>query len=196
MKTFLRAAVAALLLVGGATSASAQLPPEDQARAPRKGGARNPNMPQGPLTNDEVSRAFEAFVVTQAQAVLEMPMGDPQFAEFYRRLTFLQMVQRRYRNQRQRVLMELRRLSGPGAQAPDEAAITAKVKELDDLETQFQAQERQALIAIDLVLQPQQRGRFRIFLENMEQRKVELLMQARRGGPGPGQRPAGQAPIR
>lgn len=208
MTALLRAGVVALHLVClvfldgglGLSVASAQLPPDPAAQPPRRGGLpqdpQNPGGAMAPLNNDEVYRMFDMFVMTQAQ--MQLQLADPQFTEFFRRMTHLQNVQRRHRNQRQRVLVEIRRLVAPGIQVPDETAIAARIRELDDVEAQHQMEERQALGAIDVILQPPQRAHFRIFLENMERRKVELLMRARQGGPPPAARGgrAGQAPIR
>jgi hypothetical protein len=195
MKGLAGAALAALLIVFAPLDAAAQLPPEPQAQPMRPGGP--PPMPppgQGDqLTPQQVYQILDAFVITEAQRVLQI--GDPQFAEFFRRMQVLQMVQRRHTNQRQGLLGELRRMVGPNAPPSDEGVLMAKVRELDDLDTRFQNMERQAVMAIDMILQPHQRAHFRIFLEQVERQKVDLMMRARQGGPGrPGR--AGQQPIR
>ena len=67
--------------------------------------------------------------------------------------------------------------AGPGA--TDDARIRERVSALDELEERSATEIRQAMKALDQVLDARQQGRFRIFEEMMEQRKVELLMRAR-----------------
>jgi hypothetical protein len=140
-----------------------------------------------PLGNEEVYNLLDAFVMTRAQQVLQL--DDAQYAAFLQRMMRLQALQRQQRRQRQRLLNELRQMAGPAAQGMgDEGAIAAKVRELDDLDARMGPEERQALVDIDQVLQIRQRARFRVFLENMERQKVDLLMRVRqgaRGGPAP-----------
>jgi hypothetical protein len=78
---------------------------------------------------------------------------------------------------------------GPKApQGVDEASIAAATKAVDDLEAQMQQDEQRALGALDGVLTTRQWARFRLFLENMEREKVNLLVQAKAGGvPAPAQ---------
>jgi hypothetical protein len=174
------------LLVGlaGAGAAAQTASPDPNRGAPGRGPARRApgEMPRplSPLGNEEVYRLLDAFVMTRAQAVLQL--SDEQYSAFFQRMTRLQTLQRQHRRQRMRILNELRQMVGPrGRGGQDEEAILAKTRELDDLEAVRTQDERQAVGAIDEVLQVPQRAQFRIFLENIERQKLELLMRARQG---------------
>lgn len=59
----------------------------------------------------------------------------------------------------------------------------------------MQQDEQRALGALDAVLTTRQRAHFRLFLENMEREKVNLLVQAKGGGvpaPAPSGRGGGR----
>lgn len=122
----------------------------------------------------EVQRLFDAYVVMQAQQ--ELQLTDEQFPRFLTRVKTLQDVRRRGQMQRLRMLQELRRL----LQAPgQDDAIRAQLKALTDLDTRTGTEVRQALDGVDQVLDLRQQARFRLFEEQMERRKVDLLMRAR-----------------
>lgn len=189
-----RTAVMTGLVLAISTAAAAQLPPETQEleRPARRGGP--PPGAAGPaagLNNEQVYQLLDAFVMGRAQAALQL--SDAQFTAFFQKMLRLQTLQRQHRRQRQRLLTELRQIAGPGARGPvDESAIAAKTKELDDWEAQRVIEEQKALAEVDQVLQVRQRAVFRLFLENMERQKLDLLMRARQGGrvdsPPPGGR--------
>jgi len=141
---------------------------------PRAGGA-----PPGPMVEDgvspaEIQRLFDAYVVMQAQQ--ELQLSDDQFPRFLSRVKTLQEVRRRGQMQRNRMLQELRRLSQAGGQ---DEALRTQLKALNDLETRVGTEVRQALDGVDQVLDLRQQARFRVFEEQMERRKVDLLMRAR-----------------
>ena len=79
--------------------------------------------------------------------------------------------------ERFRIVQELRRLSND-AQA-DEAQMRDRLKALDDLDARAQAEVAKAYDAINQVLDIRQQAKFRVFEENMERRKLELVMRAR-----------------
>jgi len=181
--------------------AGAQVPPssppaaDDQApppERPNQRGARNlpGGVPAGDvLTTEQVYTLLDAFVMARAQSALQL--NDGQWAPFVQRLLRLQGLQRMHRNQRQRVLRELRQLVGPNAPPnTDDAAITAKTKQLDDLEGQIAQDEQKAVADIDQVLTVRQRAFFRVFLENMERQKLDLLLKARQRATAPPPAPA------
>ena len=153
------------------------------AAAPSSVAAQRPRAgavpPGGPQAEDGVSpaelqRLFDAYVVMQAQQ--ELQLSDEQFPRFLSRVKTLQDVRRRGQMQRGRLLQELRRLSQAGGQ---DDALRAQLKALNDLEARVGTEVRQALEGIDQVLDLRQQARFRLFEEQMERRKVELLMRAR-----------------
>ena len=159
----------------GAGRLGRQAPPRGQ-----RGGEPNPD---GPLTAPQVEQMFDNYAVVQAQT--ELQLTDDQLARFTRRFQMLQNVRRRTQRERQMKLRELGSLTaGPGP-LEDPAAVNAKVKELDDQIVVTAQQIRAAYGAIDEVLTPKQRARFRTFEFRMERKKLELLARAQaaaRGG--------------
>jgi hypothetical protein len=124
----------------------------------------------------EIQRLFDAYVVMQAQQTLQL--SDEQFPKFLARVKTLQEVRRRGQMQRGRMLQELRRLS----QAPgQDDALRNELKALNDLDVRVGTEVRQALDGVDQTLDLRQQARFRLFEEQMERRKVDLLMRARQG---------------
>jgi hypothetical protein len=122
---------------------------------------------------------FDAYVVMQAQEVLRV--SDEQYPRFLTRLKVLQDVRRRGQVERARILLELRRLTREGDAQPDEASVKAQLKALDEVDARATNEAKVALDALDQVLDVRQQARFRLFEEQMERRKVELLMRARQG---------------
>ena len=151
------------------------------APAVHAGQARGRQAPApGPLAEEgvspaEIQRLFDAYVVMQAQQ--ELQLRDEQFAMFLTRVRTLQDVRRRGQMQRGRMLQELRRLSQIAGQ--DEGPLRAQLKALADLDLRVAADVRQAMDGVDQGLDLRQQARFRLFEEQMERRKVELLMRAR-----------------
>lgn len=156
-----------ILLTLGAPAARAQ-------EAGRQGRAgRGP----GGVTPAEIQRLFEAYETMQAQDVLHLT--DAQYPMFLPRMKALQEARRRGTVDRARIVAHLSRLTA--AESPgDEAQIRAELKALDDAETRSRDEMRQAMEALNQVLDVRQQARFRVFEEQMERRKVELLMRARR----------------
>jgi len=181
----------------GAAAAAQSLPDPPQtpqgAVAPPTGGRqgqRNParaGMPPGVgagAGNAQIQQLLDAFVISKAQGQLQL--SNEQFNVFLPKLLTLQNLQREHRNQRNKKLADIRALIGPNApQEVEDSAIGAATKALDDLEAQMQQDEQRALAAIDTVLTPRQRARFRMFQEQMERQKIDLLVQARGGAPLP-----------
>jgi hypothetical protein len=81
--------------------------------------------------------------------------------------------------ERQRMLQQLRRMTAGGDDAGGEAAIQERLRELDEIDTRFAAEIRKAVESLDQVLNVRQKARFRLFEEQMERRKVDLLTRAR-----------------
>lgn len=142
-----------------------------------------PGVPAG-----EVERLMDAYAIMQVQGFLAL--DEQQFAPFLSRLRTLQQTRRRNEQARLRLLQELDRLSrGPAAQVR-EADLGERLRALQELETRSAADLQKAYEGVDQVLDLRQRARFRIFEEQMERRKLELLMRARAGG-----RPRPQRPL-
>jgi hypothetical protein len=146
------------------TSAAAFAQPARQAQAV-------PPMPLG-----EIQKLLDGYAVVQAQEYLGMT--DGQFGSFLPKLTALQDVRRRNEQERMRLLMELRRLTNARSQAP-ESEIQNRVRALRDLESKAVSDIQRAYDGIDQALDVRQQARFRLFEQEIEQRKVQLLMRTR-----------------
>ena len=168
VRVFAAVVVFAVLVMGASLSLYAQ-------GAPGRGRG---DVAPGPLAEAgvspaEIQRLFDAYVVMQAQQ--ELQLSDEQFSRFLARVRTLQDVRRRGQMQRGRMLQELRRLSQGG----QDEAIRAQLKALADLDARVSTEVRQAVDGVDQVLDLRQQAKFRLFEEQMERRKVELLMRAR-----------------
>jgi hypothetical protein len=98
----------------------------------------------------------------------------------------LQRLRRQHLMQHQRLVGELRRLTNQQPPVED-ALLEAPTKRLDDFDRQSAQEIQNAYAQIDEVLNVRQRARFRLFEENMEQRKLEILTRVLKSGqPAPG----------
>ena len=126
----------------------------------------------------EVQRLFDAYVAMQAQERLQLT--ETQYPQFLPRLKALLDLRRSSLATRQALVAELGRASAGGtAGRTDEAALGDKLRQLRAFDDQTAADLRRAYEAIDQVLDVRQQARFRVFEDQIERRKVELLMRAR-----------------
>jgi len=79
--------------------------------------------------------------------------------------------------ERFRMIQDLRRLTNEPQ--PDDTRMRERLKALDDLDVRSQAELTKAYDAINQVLDVYQQAKFRVFEENMENRKLALVMRAR-----------------
>jgi Spy/CpxP family protein refolding chaperone len=121
---------------------------------------------------------FDAYALVQAQKALRL--SDEQYQRFFMRMSRLQDVRRQHMQRRMRLLNELRRQWTPES---DEAELVALTKQLDDLETTYDAEHRTARRALDDVLTPRQMAFFRFFEEDMERQKIEFITRSRQKVP-------------
>ena len=135
----------------------------------RRGGAAEGVAPS------EIQRLFDAYVIMQAQQALQLT--DEQYPKFLGRVKALQSARQRGLAARVRILREIRRLSD--AASVDDTQARAQIQALADLDVRTESEVRDALAGVDEVLDVRQQLRFRLFEEQMERRKVELLMRAR-----------------
>lgn len=132
----------------------------------------------GAASPAELQRLFDAYVLVQAQDTLQLT--DTQYPQFLARLRALQDVRRRAQAERSRLIAELRRLADRGRDdASTRDQIPDQLKALRDLESRRQSEEQHAIEKLDEVLEPVQQARLRVFEEQMERRKLELLVRAR-----------------
>jgi hypothetical protein len=127
------------------------------------------------VTPFELQRLFDSYALLQAQEQLKI--GDEQYTKFLPRFKALQDVRRQALQQRTRVLNDVRRLL---AEVPsDEGLIKDRLKQLQDIDGRGDEEARKAYEAIDQVLDVRQQAQFRLFEEQMERRKLELVTRAR-----------------
>jgi hypothetical protein len=136
-----------------------------------------PATAQSGVSPAEVQQMFDAYALVQAQQVLKL--RDDQYPKFLTRLRTLQAVRRRAENQRLRIVNELRRATQAADGQVDEAMIKDRLKTLNDLGASVATEVQQAQNDLDEVLDLRQQARFRVFEEEIERRKVELVVRAR-----------------
>ena len=141
-----------------------------------------PNRAQGELSPAEVVGMLDAYALVQAQNALQL--NDSQYGAFVGRLKALQETRRKNQRARNQVVQELRRLTGQQAATLDEAAVRDRLRALRELDERSAADLRRAYDALDEVLDIRQQARFRIFEENLERRKMDLLLRARQRAAG------------
>jgi len=138
-----------------------------------------PNAPAqaGNMSPAEIQKLFDAYIVVEAQRALEL--SDTQYPQFIAKLRLLQDARRRNQQERMQLMQRLQRMTAPRAPAVDTAAIEGVLKNLQDLESRSATDMRKAFDELDQVLDVRQRARFRVLEEQVERRKIELLMRAR-----------------
>ena len=127
----------------------------------------------------EVQRLFDAYVLMQAQE--RLGISDAQYPQFVQRLKALLDARRRTLVARTALIQELARGTSEqaGGLALDDAGIKERLERLRELDDRGATDVRQAYDALDQMLDLHQRARLRVFEEQMERRKVELLTRAR-----------------
>jgi hypothetical protein len=136
----------------------------------------------GDLSPAEIQRIFDGYVMVQVQDALGL--SEQQFAQAVPRLKTLQDTRRRHQQQRGRLLMELQRLTRLArGEGTDEGAIKERLTRLHEIDAQFAEDLRRAYRALDDVLDIRQQGRFRVFEEQIERKKLQLLLRARQNRP-------------
>jgi hypothetical protein len=163
-----------LVLAPALASAQAKRPPYPTAQAaqpaPLPGG--------GDMRPAEIQRLFDAYLVVEAQKALEL--NDQKYPQFLTRLKTLQDTRRRNQQLRNQLLGQLQKLTNPReTNRGDEAQIKTALATLQELESRNFAEVRKAYSMLDEVLDVRQQARFRVFEEQVERRKIELLMRAR-----------------
>ena len=144
-----------------------------RARAQEPAGGQTLEQPG--VTPAEIQRMFDAYALVQAQEQLKL--GDDKYTPFLARFKQLQDVRRRSHAEHAKAIQELRRLANDGSS--DDNQIRERLKALQDIDARTEADIRKAYEGVDSVLDVRQQARFRLFEEQMERRKLELLMRAR-----------------
>jgi Spy/CpxP family protein refolding chaperone len=167
MKNMFRLAIVCGALMTGGVALVAQ-----GGRLGQRGGVP---LDEATVSPAEIQRMFDSYALMQAQEQLKI--SDERFPQFLTRFKALQDVRRRGLVERVRIVQDLRRLVNDPQ--TDEAQIKDRLKSLDDLETRSDGEVRKAYDAINQVLDVRQQAKFRVFEENMERRKLELVTRAR-----------------
>lgn len=166
MRTSILGALCVLGLLGGV---------ERQAIAQgRRGG---PEAPPGEavVTPAEIQRMFDSYALMQAQEQLKIT--DDQFPQFLSRFKALQESRRKTLQEHTRIVQELRQLVN--APQPDESQMKDHLKALQEADARNAADVKKAEESVDQVLDVRQQAKFRVFEENMERRKLDLVTRAR-----------------
>ena len=142
-----------------------------QAHAQVRAGAPPDDSQVSPV---ELRRLLDAYSIVQAQESLKI--NDEQYARFLPRFKALLDTRRQALQQHTRVLNVIRRLLMDAQ--PDDGMLRDALKQLQEIDTRGEADARRAYEAIDQVLDLRQQAKFRVFEEQMERRKLELVAQA------------------
>ena len=171
-----RLAIVATLALAVAAPAAAQ---RGRARAQDPAPLAGGDVPVG--SPAEIQRMFDSYALIQAQDQLKI--SDEKFPQFLARFKALQDTRRRNMVERLRNIQELRRLSND---APvDDTQIRDRLKALDELDARSRVEIEKAYESINQVLDLRQQAKFRVFEENMERRKLELVTRARQANRPP-----------
>jgi len=175
---FLRLVVILVVLVAPIHAAAGQ--------EPEPGIDRQPGVTMNP---GQVQQLFDAMVVMQSQEALSLT--EQQYAQFLTRLRVLQDTRRRHAQLRNRLINELQRMTNPRNSRPGvtESEIKARLAALQELEARSATEIRRAYEGIDEVLDVRQQARFRVFEEQIERRKLDLISRARQNRPAPQRKP-------
>lgn len=154
-----------VILAGAGVTTSAQ----GQAAVVQDG----PVMPPA-----EMQKLLDGYAVIQGQEFLGL--SDSQFGQFLPKFRALQEVRRRNEMERLRIVQELNRITNArgGGQFGDNE-VRDRLRMLRELELRAVSDLQKAREAIDQTLDLRQQARFRVFEEQIEQRKLQLLMQVR-----------------
>jgi hypothetical protein len=142
---------------------------------PSPPGGRGAGASAPILAPAELERWFDSYVLLQAQDTLKL--SDAQFARLLPPLRMLQGVRRRHAQARRQLLTAMAGLLK--ANPVDDTALRDRLKGLREVETRSRDEIQRAYDAIDEVLDSTQQARFRLFEEQVERRKIDLLMKAR-----------------
>jgi hypothetical protein len=174
MKRLTILSVAALNIVTAASAGAqgAQQRPGRQGRQAQQAPAPGDDPA---VTPNEIQRMFDAYALVQAQDQLKL--NDDQYSRFLVRFKSLQEVRRRSLQEHTRLVAELRRLLMQGQ--ADEGQLKDRMQELQEVDSRAVADVKKAYEGLDQVLDVKQQASLRVFEEQMERRKIELITRAR-----------------
>ena len=175
VRRLLLASFGVFLVLTAVTTATAAGQP---AQRPVPPDGRTDTAQADALPDPVLANMLDTYAIVEAQKALTI--ADERYGTFAARLKKLQDIRRRNQRQRHQMVRELARMAGPRAAVPaDEAAIRAQLTALREHDERAALELRQAYDALDEVLDTRQQARFRMFEEQIEQRKLDLLVRAR-----------------
>jgi hypothetical protein len=137
-----------------------------------------PDTPGKPISLAELNRLFDAYAVVQAQDFLKLT--DEQYPDFVARLKALQDARRRHFVNHTRIIAELNRTLRQPDDQIDDKSLKAMYESLDREDDTAQGEIKKAFDNVVALLDVRQRARFRVFEENLERRKLDLLSRVQR----------------
>ena len=173
--------VIAFMAAGGGARAVAEARQVPATAGPAAAPLDAPGVSAG-----EIQRLYDAYALVQAQDALQLT--DEHYVRFVARLKTLQEIRRRHVVARNRILQDLRRLTNSQTPAGDEAEMRDRLKALRDEDERGAfffffaygaAEIRKAYDAVDELLDVRQQAQFRLFEEQMDRKRLDLLMRAR-----------------
>ena len=156
---------------GASAVRQAEPPPGVPAPGPARGRRQAAGPRPDPAKLATAQDALDGIEIATADKFLEVP--SERYGDFIQRLRELQLVRRRRQIARLQLLNAIRRQVNQ--QPTDDARLDATIGQFDDFDRQTVEDVRAAYGKIDEILTLRQRARFRIFEEQMEQRKLEIL---------------------
>ena len=147
----------------------------------QRGAGRGIPPPPANMNQQQLQAWLDTYAVVQAQR--QLVLTDEQYPGFVARLRKLQDVRRRRMIERRKLMVELQGLMQSTAPSRDEN-ILARLRALDEGADSGAAEMRKAYQDLDAVLTPWQRGRFRLFEEQLERQKVDLIAKTKIAGGG------------
>ncbi len=172
VRTFSFTIVATLILSAGGNAFAQTATP--QAQTQRAGAGAGP-LDQPGVTPAEIQRMFDAYALVQAQE--QLGLGDDKYPQFLLKFKALQDTRRRIQQERGRLLQDLRKAANQND--GDDASIRDTLKALQDVDARGRLEIEKAYEGVDSVLDLRQQAKFRLFEEQMERRKIDLLARAR-----------------
>jgi hypothetical protein len=155
--------VLALAVLATPASAFGQDRPDEEARWRRRG---------------ELGRLFDEYALSRARE--ELGLDQAQFERFGPRFSGLQQLRRRHFDARRVLVRELARLVRQDP-SPGDDVLRERLTAIDEEDRRARADIERAEDDLDEVLTVAQRARFRVFEEELERKKFELMTRARRG---------------
>jgi Spy/CpxP family protein refolding chaperone len=169
-------------LAGPGTAFAQDPPPAGTPPARGRGAGRGIPPPPANMNQQQLQAWLDTYAVVQAQR--QLVLTDEQYPNFVARLRKLQDVRRRRMVERRKLMNELQGLIQSAASPGRDENILARVRALDEGADSGAAEMRKAYQDLDAVLTPWQRGRFRLFEEQLERQKVDLIAKTKIVGGG------------